>query len=386
MSDLTQPSVSRLRTGLTLLAFALLLVACRPEGPEPQISSDTDADAGAEYTPGDVEAPPWLNPLSAAINGIDATLPGRFGVYVRRLGTSREAGAGSLDMGDGRAWYLASTISVPVAIAVLEQVDAGTLSLDQTLALAQSDFVDGAGDLLNQSPGEHFRIATLLQKSLRDGDAVATDMLIRTVGEVDLNRRVRDWLGRGAGQVTTHLQARYDAYGSVHPGVMKLSNLDLIEVQQAGDGAARLEALAGLLEVEREALDASDMDEVYERYYDTGANAAPLVMVANLLEMLVSGELLSPDSTALMLEHLRANTAGRRYIRAGLPAGTDFAQQAATHVARACNVGVINPEQVQGDGGATIVIACAEAFDDQDEARQAFQALGRALAEAGLHR
>ena len=362
-----------------MLAILLLAAACRPADPEPQLSPDTEADAGIRYTPGDADAPPWLNPLSASINEINADMPGRFGVYVRRLGPD----AGSLDLGDGRTWYLSSTITVPVAIAVLEQVDAGTLSLDQELELAETDFVDGAGDMLDHPPGEHFSIATLLEKSLRNSDGTATDMLIRQLGEVDLNRRVRDWLGRGFGQITTIQQVRHDAYGALHPDVRKLTSGDLLQVQQAGDGEERLNALAEMLEVERDALDVSDIGQVFSRYYDTGTNSAPLEMFANMLEMLVAGELLSPESTALMLDHMRAITTGSGHIEAGLPPGTDFAQATGTEVARACNVGVINPEQVDG-GDATIVVACAEEFDDMEDAERAFQALGRKLAEAGL--
>ncbi|MGO1719459.1 MAG: serine hydrolase [Luteimonas sp.] len=367
-----------------LLAGALLLAACQPSDPDQPPGAGVEADAEApadprvEYAPGDAEAPDWLNPLSAAIGDIDADMPGRFGVYVRRLGED----AGSLDLGDDHAWYLSSTIKVPVAIAVLEQVDAGRLSLDQELELRESDFVDGAGDMLGREPGELFSIATLLEKSLRDSDSTATDMLIRQIGEVDLNRRIRDWVGRGFGRITTILQVRYDAYGALHPRVVELSNMELVGLRQAGDRDARLDALADLLEVGREDLDAESLEAVFGRYYETGANSAPLEMFADMLQMLVAGELLSEESTQLLLDHMRAISTGDRRIQAGLPAGTDFAQKTGTQIARACNVGVINPDAVEED--ATIVVACAEDYDDIAEAEGAFQALGRALAEAGL--
>ena len=365
-----------------MFASTLLLAACQPSGPEPQpradAEPDTRPDAGVEYTPGDVEAPTWLNTLSADIGEIDAAMPGRFGVYVRRLGDD----AGSLDLGDDHAWYLSSTIKVPVAIAILEQVDAGTLSLDEEIELAESDFVDGAGDMLTRQPGELFTIATLLEKSLRDSDSTATDMLIRRIGEVDLNRRIRDWVGRGFGQITTILQVRYDAYGALHPGVAKLSNMDLVGLRHAGDRDARLDALAGLLEVGRGDLDAESLEAVFGRYYETGSNSAPLGMFADMLELLVTGELLSPESTDLLLGHMRAISTGTPRIQAGLPAGTDFARKTGTHIERACSVGVINPERVEE--GTTIAVACADDFGDIENAERAFQALGRALAEAGL--
>lgn len=365
-----------------LAGVLLLLPACRPPDPDPQPAAAADAvtraDPGVEYAPGDVDAPAWLNPLSAAIGEIDRGMPGRLGVYVRRLGED----AGSLDLGDGRSWYLSSTIKVPVAIAVLERVDAGSLSLDRELELGEGDFVDGAGDMLDHHPGERFSIATLLEKSLRDSDSTATDMLIREIGEVDLNRRIRDWVGRGFGPITTILQVRYDAYGALHPGVARLSNMDLAGLRRAGDGEARLDALAELLGVERGDLDAESIEAVFGRYYEGGANSAPLEMFADLLELLVTGELLSPGSTGLVLGHMRAVSTGDRRIQAGLPAGTDFAQKTGTQIERACNLGVIDPERAER--GATIVVACAEDYGDIAEAERAFQALGRALAEAGL--
>lgn len=376
------PAKTSVRWSMVLLGLALLLPACRQADPGPQpvpdADVDTHADAGIEYAPGDVQAPAWLNPLSATVGEIGAAMPGRFGVYVRRLGPD----AGSLDLGDGHVWYLSSTVKVPVAIAVLQEVDAGRLSLDQELELHQTDFVDGAGDMLQQQPGERFSIATLLEKSLRDSDSTATDMLIRQIGEVDLNRRIRDWLGRGFGQITTILQVRYDAYGALHPGVVRLSNMELLELRQAGDGEARLQALASLLEVDRDALDAGSLEEVFEAYYETGVNSAPLGMFADMLELLVTGELLSPESTGLILDHMRAISTGGQRIQAGLPANADFAQKTGTQIDRACNVGVINPGQVED--GATIVVACAEQFGDLSEAERAFQALGHALTEAGL--
>ena len=376
------PVLNRSRWLAPIIATALLLASCQPSGPDPRpradAEPDTRPDAGVEYAPGDAEAPAWLNPLSADIAEIDAAMPGRFGVYVRRLGEH----AGSLDMGDDHAWYLSSTVKVPVAIAVLEQVDAGTLSLDEEIELREADFVDGAGDMLDREPGERFSIATLLEKSLRDSDSTATDMLIRRIGEVDLNRRIRDWVGRGFGPITTILQVRYDAYGALHPRVVELSNMDLAGLRQAGDRDARLDALADLLEVEREDLGAESLEAVFGDYYQTGANSAPLEMFADMLELLVTGELLSDESTALLLGHMRAISTGGRRIQAGLPSGTDFAQKTGTQIERACNVGVINPEAVEE--GATIVVACAEDYGDLGEAERAFQALGRALAEANL--
>lgn len=242
---------------LPFLALCLaLLPACGAGDPALQGQGGEEQALDAEYEPGDVEAPAWLNPLSARVRETAATMPGKLGVYVRRLG----ADAGSLDLGDGRAWHLSTTEVVPVAIAVLEQVDAGTLALDDPVHAEGGAAATGTGNPGASSADPS--VASLLRQALRDGDRDAADRLIRLVGEVDLNRRIRDWLGRGFGQLTTHQQALYDLYGSVHPDVRKLSADDLAALERAGGGEVRLDALAALLKMDRAALEGGSAEEV----------------------------------------------------------------------------------------------------------------------------
>lgn len=362
MSVATRPATSSIATVL-LLASALGLAGCHREPPGPVEEQRRQADAT------------WIAPLDAAIGRIDHAMPGDFGVFVSRFGDA----AGTLDRGADRAWYLSSTIKVPVAIAVLEAVDAGRLSLDEALVLAGSDYVDGAGDLLHHDPGAHLSIATLLEKSLRDSDSTATDMLIRRIGEDHLNQRIGNWIGDGFGPVTTILQVRYDAYGPLHPGVADLDNMQMLSLRNAEAGEPRLQALAQLLDVSRSELRTDSLQAAFDTYYAGGNNSATLSAFARLIERVLAGELLTPDSTDLLLSHMRAITTGDSRISAGLPTGTDFAQKTGTQLGRACNVGVIDAEH--GTDGATVVVACAEDFEDLAQAEQAFVALGRALGE-----
>ena len=352
----------RLLPVIPLLA-ALALGACRgePDGP-------------VEQQQADARTPAWVDALDEEIDRIDAAMPGEFGVYVSRFGPQ----AGTLDRGNGRAWYLSSTVKVPVAVAVLEAVDAGRMSLDDALELRRSDFVDGSGDMLQQEPGTRFSLATLLEKSLRASDSTATDMLIRHLGEDHLNARIREWVGEGFGPLTTILQVRYDAYAPLHPGVADLDNLQIVALRNAEAGEPRLQALAQALGVQRSELRAESIEHAFEAYYQGGNNSATLSAFARLLERLAAGELLSAESTGLLLSHMRAITTGDRRIVAGLPEGSDFAQKTGTQLGRACNVGILDAGR--GRSGATVVVACAERFGELAQAEQAFQALGSALA------
>lgn len=370
-----RPRARRLQRFVPVLLAVALLAACRG-GDTPPPTADPAAQAAIDAALDTGAA--WIAALDTRVAALDDAMPGRFGVYVRHYG----AQPGTLDRGDDRAWYLSSTIKIPVAIAVLEQVDAGTLSLDETLTLAQTDFVDGSGDMLEHTPGETFSIATLLEKSLRDSDSTATDMLIRKVGADHLNARIREWTGGGFGPITTILQVRYDAYDPVHPGVAQLDNMAIVRLRNAEAGEPRLQALAQELGVPRADLDAGSLESVFDTYYRSDRNTATLPAFATLLDRLAAGELLSEDSTRRMLEHMRAISTGDRRISAGLPPGTDFAQKTGTQLRRACNVGVIDPGRARN--GATLVLACAEDFEDIAQAEAAFQGLGRALGAAVL--
>lgn len=271
-------------------------------------------------------------------------------------------------------------VKVPVAVAVLEQVESEALSLDHELTLRQSDFVDGAGDLVWQEPGGRYAIAVLLSKSLENSDSTATDMLVRHIGENALNNRIRTWVGPGFGRITTILQVRYDAYGQLHPRVAELSNMDLVRMRSAGTSEARLDFLTELLDIERSELSMDSVDAAFEQYYRQGANSATLIAYALLLERLARGELLSRAHTERLLGHMRRITTGNRRIQAGLSPGARFAQKTGTQLGRACNAGIIE-SSIAPNKPQVVVVACAERFGSLDRAEQAFQSIGAALQE-----
>lgn len=318
----------------------------------------------------------WQDRLETDVVRIDAATHGALGVHVQRLRDDA-----TFDADGGRAWYLSSTIKVPVAIAVLQAVEAGELSLDQPVELLATDRVDGSGDMIGEKVGARFTIEDLLGRSLRNSDSIATDMLIRRLGVDALNRRVAGWGIDGFGPITTILQVRYDVYGMLHPGVAQLDNEQLLSVRRAAAGQPRRAAIARELGVAPDALALPTLAAAFERYYAGGKNSATLVAFAQLLERLVEGELLNPTHTALVLGHMRAITTGSRRLQAGLAPGTAFAQKTGTQFERACNVGVIDPEAA---AKAVVVVACLEGFGDIARAEAALADLGRALQRSGV--
>jgi beta-lactamase class A len=326
--------------------------------------------------PPKAEESPQAAKLTAEVARIDNNLDGRFGVYVKHLGEGWEV-AHRTD----RNWYLASTIKVPLAIAVLQRVEDGDISLEQELELADTDFVDGSGELLWHEPGDRFTVDDLITHSIRDSDSTATDMLIRLIGEEAFNEQVRAMIPEGFGQITTILQVRYDAYGEIHPGVRTLTNRDFIELKTASDPQARYQLVIKKLAIEANSAAVQSSDEAFERYYTKGINSANLEAFGLMLELLHRGELLNDENTRKLIELMESITTGDRRIKAGLSEGARFAQKTGTQLARSCNVGILNPHLKTE---AVVVAACAENYAGLAEAEQAFEALGAAFTDAGL--
>lgn len=315
--------------------------------------------------------------LQEKIGQIDEETPGNLGVYIKNLENGQ-----IVNYNADRLWYLASTVKIPLAIAILQKVEKGELSLDDELTLDESDKVDGSGDLIWQEPGTTYTIETLLSKMLKNSDSTATDMLIRFVGADRLNRQIREnMVSEGLEPITTILQVRYDAYGEMHENAANLSNLEIISLKGVVPLSERLNELLRLLSIDENNLQAPTIVEAFERYYERRLNSGRLDTMGLLLERLLEGELLSEEHTGLLLDIMEGVTTGDRRIKAGLPEGTRFSHKTGTQIGRACNTGVVYP---QNGEKPIIVAACMEKHLAVREAEEAFEKIGRSLAETWL--
>lgn len=315
--------------------------------------------------------------LQDKIKQIDDEFSGDIGVYIKNL----EDGQIVNHNGDQR-WYLASTTKIPVAIAILKKVEDGELSLDDELTLQDSDKVDGAGDMHWQDAGTVYTIRTLLEKMMKDSDSTATDMLIRYIGEDELNQFIREELvSEGLEPITTILQVRYEAYGELHKNAENLTNLDIIRLRGISDISERLDELIRLMDVERNELNAENIVDAFYKYYEGGLNSGTMEAMSIMLERLVEGEYLNEENTGLLIEIMEVIATGDHRIKAGLPEGARFAQKTGTLIGRACNVGVVYPPQTQKP---IVVSACVKDYNQLSDAEEAFQRLGNAIAEKWL--
>jgi len=320
----------------------------------------------------------WKDALEQELRRIDEAAPGKLGVYLKHLGEEAE-----LRYDAERFWYLGSAVKVPIAIAVLQGVDDGELDLEQRLTLETEDKVDGSGDLVWQDSGVDYSLRDLLKEMLIESDNTAANMLIRLVGEDELNARTRKSMDGDFEAITTFTQVRRDVYGEVHPDAARLDNMQLVELASAPFSKPRYEAVANVLNLQPEQLKAASMEEAYERYYARNLNASSLVAYGAMLEKLVRGELLSAPSQALLYGDMKLDSYDNYRLEAGLPEDVPFIQKTGTQLERACHVGVIEP---QDEARAIVVVACAEALDEGTEAGALFEQVGQAITKALLRK
>lgn len=322
------------------------------------------------------EPPAWAGALRAEVDRLAASTPGRFGLYVKRL-DSGETFAYQAD----RPWYLGSSSKLPIAVAVLQAVEAGRLKPGQRVLLKETDKVDGAGPLVWQAPGGAHGVDTLLRRMLMASDNTAANLLVRTLGADALAASVRDSLGPGV-TLTDFTAVRRDVYAELWPQARTLPNRALVEIAAAPVGPQRLQALRRRLGEGAGPPRADGFDDAYERYYRRGLNSASLVAYGVMLERLVRGELLPPARLPALYRDLKFDTYDAYRLEAGLPRERRFIHKTGTQHRRACHMGVVDPQ----DGGrhAVVVATCAEGLDEHREAAPLFEALGRAITRSAL--
>ena len=318
-------------------------------------------------------ASPWVAALAEKIAAIDRETPGELGVTVKSLATGE-----SVSHGGDRWWYLGSTAKVAIAIAVLQDVDAGRIGLADRVALTEADRTE-ASRIVWQPIGTRHTVEQLLTKMLWDSDNTAANMLVRTVGLERLNASARRAMGEGFDGFTDFATIRRDVYAILHPDAARLTNDDIVRIAAAPPGPARVQALRRALGKSEAELAVRSFDEAYDRYYETRRNSATLDAYARLLEALVRGELLSPKSTAHLFADMKLGNFTNHRIQAGLPRSVPFIHKTGTQHRRACHVGVLHPEN--GGKDAVVVAACTANLDEHRQAAPILERVCRALAE-----
>ena len=102
--------------------------------------------------------------------------PGVYGLYIKDVGSGKE-----FKYNDTTEFYSASLYKVPIAAAVLKEVEAGKLKLDDTATYLPYDYASGTGVIGTYSHGIQLKISDILSELLKNSDNTAQNILLRTL-------------------------------------------------------------------------------------------------------------------------------------------------------------------------------------------------------------
>lgn len=328
--------------------------------------------------PHEPPAPAWAGALVARLEAADTRYAGDLGVYVHHLGRDEHVSYRAHER-----WYLASGVKVPVAIAVLRRVENGDLALDTRLRLEKSDIVDGAGATNTHAPGSLLRVDFLLDQMIRHSDNTATDVLIRHVGLDEVNTVGRELLATQDLVITSLADVRRLAYSAFHERAASLSSQDLIAIQRAAIGPARVKRLAEVMGLSPAEFLMRDLDSAFEAYYASNVNAARLSDFGRMLAALANGLALRPDGTGYLMDMMQRVRTGDRRIKATLPRSARFAHKTGTQFRRVCDMGIVIARV--GDRDERVVVAaCARGELSVAAGERALRDVGAAVTASGV--
>ncbi|CAG7644335.1 hypothetical protein PAESOLCIP111_04669 [Paenibacillus solanacearum] len=95
---------------------------------------------------------------------------------------SGRSGQRELLLGSGQPYMPASTIKLALVSALMQQVDAGKLSLDRAVTVKPEDVVGGTGSLQKETFPQEVTIERLARLMITQSDNTATNVLIDVVG------------------------------------------------------------------------------------------------------------------------------------------------------------------------------------------------------------
>lgn len=248
--------------------------------------------------------------LVATIQTLGQHFNGRVGIAVKNVDTGW-----TVSHNGDQLFPQQSVSKLWVAMAMLDAVDRGKLSLDQQVTIRTQDltlFHQPIASLVKSDTGYTTTLRALLDRSMMQSDNTANDSILRTAG--------------GPEAVRSYLARRFIGADSIRfgPGerLLQSQTAGLAWSQDMSIGRRFYTARANLPRAARErALDAYLSDPM--------DGATPLAMVSALAR-LQKGEMLTPSSTAALLSVMERARTGPQRIKAGVPQGWTYVHKTGT--------------------------------------------------------
>lgn len=307
-------------SALICLSMVSMLSACVAADPPPRIKPAVNAPAvppapkpapvvkpGSPVSTKSAVTPPVG--LENLIHEQWQQFPGKTGVAIMRI----DGGEWVLGRRLGDLFPQQSVSKTWVAMAVLDLVDQGKLRLDQKVKITKDDLAVFHQPIrervLANGPIEE-SVQSLLEQSITASDNTANDSLLRTAG--------------GPQAVRAFMQRKKLGAVRFGPGerIMQSEIAGLQWKQEYSVGRRFYSA--------REALPLASRKSAMDRYLADPVDGASPEAIVRALAKLARGELLSTQSTRLLLDIMSRTSSGPNRLKAGVPAGWRFLHKTGT--------------------------------------------------------
>jgi beta-lactamase class A len=247
--------------------------------------------------------------LENLINDQWRLFPGKTGVAIMRI----DGGDWVTGKRLGDLFPQQSVSKTWVAMTVLDQVDQGKLRLDQRVRITRDDlavFHQPIRDRVIAKGEIEETVLSLLEQAIRSSDNTANDSLLRTAGGP---QAVRSFIAR-------------KNLGAIRFGPGER----LLQSGIAGIEWRQEYAYGRSFYAARDAAPYAQRKSALDRYLADPVDGASPEAIVRALARLAKGELLSPDSTRLLLDIMSKTSSGPNRLKAGVPAGWRFLHKTGT--------------------------------------------------------
>lgn len=285
--------------------------------------------------------------LQAEAQRLAALLPGHLGAAIVHLESGR-----SVYVDADRAFPMASTMKVPVAVHILRLVDEGKLGLQQQVTLGDEDvYPEMGGPMdLHLTAGSAITVRDLLHMMITVSDNNATDILIRLGGGTDAVNARMQALGVEGIRVDRYIWELLANYrGNAASQANPMGPREYGELSRSGRS---------------EELRRSHADAWNEDPRDTSSARG----MATLLQQVWQGKLLSRNSTRVLQDIMRDTRTGTGRLRGMLPPDTAVAHKTGTVGDVINDVGVITLPNGRGHAIVTVFIQSRASSQERDAA------------------
>ncbi len=291
--------------------------------------------------------------LDAEIARLSAPIGGKVGVAAWKLDGKGER----VLVNAGERYPMASTFKIGVAGAILAQVDAGKLKLDQLVAVQPNDLVlsDGIATLAAH-PGISLSVYNLLELMLTLSDNTATDVLTRLAGGP---QAATAWVRK---QGVEDQRIDRDTAGLLR---------DFFNLPQGPFSQVLQEAAKKDPKLEERGLRPNPAFD-----NDVRDTSTPTAM-AQLLTRIFNQQALSASSTKVLIDIMQRCHTGAGRLPGRMPAGTVIAHKTGTIGGTVNDVGVITLPD--GKGQIVIAVFIKESDKSMEEREKAIAEIARSV-------